>query len=113
MRRLTLLIIAACLLVCGLFGCGPYGGYGYGYPDYGYAPYSWGTTNYLGYQPDIVVNHPWENHWRAPDHHDVFHGPGPESRAPAGGFHGGEGEFHGGAEHGGGGSHGGGDGGHH
>jgi hypothetical protein len=106
MRRLILLIIAAGLLLCGLFGCGPYGGYGNGYPEYGYAPYSWGTTNYLGYNPDIAVHHPWENHWRAPDHHDVFHG-------PPGGVHN-SGAVHGnGGFHGSGGPHGGGNNEHH
>jgi hypothetical protein len=109
MRRPVLLILAAALLACGLFGCGPYAGYGYDYPAYGYAPYSWGTTNYWGYQPDIVVNHPWENHWRGPDHHDVFHGPvgayhgGGAVHGPAHGYHGGA--AHGGGGHGGGGGH--------
>jgi hypothetical protein len=100
MRR-SILIIGAGIIACCLFACGPYGSYGYDYPTYGYAPYSWGMGNYLGYQPDIVVEHPWEQHWRDPGHHEYFHG-------PEGGFHGGGGEsFHGnGGFHDGGGFHG-------
>lgn len=101
--RCSILIIAAGVIACCLFGCGPYGGYGYDYPNYGYAPYSWGMGNYLGYQPDIVVQHPWEQHWRDPGHHEYFHGPvggsyhggGHEAFHGSGGVHGGGGGFHG------------------
>jgi hypothetical protein len=106
MRLPTYIIIAAGMIAFSIMGCGPYGGYGYDYPEYGYAPYSWGVGNYWGYHPDIAVEHPWENHWRYPDHHNTYH-------SPVGGFHSSPAPIHGGAGfHGDGGFHGGGGGSH-